>query len=223
MRRTLTVLLAIALSLVLATPAVAGLRERLVNDFSDDGSLDVCAYSARELGQAKDIIGSDTDAYEPDFRTAVDAMIERRAQGACDKTKTTTPSGAGDAGGVAPAPPGNSSSDTPSAGGMPQSTAGAAGATPAPDTPRTAAPLIATDSIAAQARADEDSTVPPFPVIALAMLGALLVLGGLLVAAVRWTGWEPAWAERARHAAGEAGWRASSTWAEFTDFVRFGR
>jgi len=40
---------------------------------------------------------------------------------------------------------------------------------------------------------------------------------------VRWRAWEPAWADRLRHAAGEAGWRASSTWAEFTDFVRYGR
>ena len=37
------------------------------------------------------------------------------------------------------------------------------------------------------------------------------------------TALQRAWADRARHATAEAGWRASSTWAEFTDFVRFGR
>lgn len=223
MRRTLTVLLALALSLLLATPALATLSERLVNDFGNDGTLDVCKYTPRELGQAKDIIASDTDAYDPDFRTAVDAMIERRAQGACDKKKPSTPSTAsGDSTGAA-ATPGGGSSGTPSTSGTADSKPGAPGATPSPDTPVTAAPLIAGDSIAAEVRGGDGSTVPPVPVIALAILGALLVLGALLLAAVRWTGWEPAWAERARHAAGEAGWRASSTWAEFTDFVRFGR
>ena len=51
----------------------------------------------------------------------------------------------------------------------------------------------------------------------------MLGLTGLLVGLFRWRAWEPAWTGRLRHAAGEAGWRASSTWAEFTDFVRFGR
>jgi hypothetical protein len=50
-----------------------------------------------------------------------------------------------------------------------------------------------------------------------------MALSGLGFGVARWAGWEPAWADGLRHAAGEAGWRASSTWAEFTDFVRFGR
>jgi hypothetical protein len=60
-------------------------------------------------------------------------------------------------------------------------------------------------------------------IVALAILAALLALGALLFGIARWFAWEPAWAVRVRHATGEAGWRASSTWAEFTDFVRFGR
>ena len=44
-----------------------------------------------------------------------------------------------------------------------------------------------------------------------------------MFAVARWFAWEPAWSVRFRHAAGEAGWRASSTFAEFTDFVRLGR
>ncbi len=59
--------------------------------------------------------------------------------------------------------------------------------------------------------------------IVLVTTAGLLALGTLAFGLVRWRAWEPAWADRLRHAAGEAGWRASSTWAEFTDFVRFGR
>jgi ABC-type uncharacterized transport system permease subunit len=59
--------------------------------------------------------------------------------------------------------------------------------------------------------------------LALAILAGLLALGGMLFGLFRWRAWEPDWAHRMRHATGEAGWRAASTWAEFTDFVRFGR
>ena len=89
----------------------------------------------------------------------------------------------------------------------------------------TAAPaVVATgDQILTAARTTEPSTDAPFPVLALAILAAILALGGMTVGMFRWRAWEPAWTGRFRHAAGEAGWRASSTWAEFTDFVRFGR
>ncbi len=59
--------------------------------------------------------------------------------------------------------------------------------------------------------------------LALAVLAALFALAALMFGVVRFFAWEPAWAVRARHAAGEAGWRASSTFSEFADFVRLGR
>jgi len=57
----------------------------------------------------------------------------------------------------------------------------------------------------------------------LVVLGALVV--GLLALwlIARWWAWEPRWAVRWRHASGEAGWRASAAWAEFTDWLRLGR
>jgi hypothetical protein len=73
------------------------------------------------------------------------------------------------------------------------------------------------------ARSGEEGGPAPFPLLAIGVLAALLALGGLVFGAARWTGWEPAWVDRVSHAGAEAGWRASSTWAEFTDFVRFGR
>jgi hypothetical protein len=82
---------------------------------------------------------------------------------------------------------------------------------------------VATDAIPAAARLTDSGGDAPFPVLALAILGGLLALSALVLGLARWFAWEPAWAVRARHATAEAGWRASSTWAEFTDFVRFGR
>jgi len=95
---------------------------------------------------------------------------------------------------------------------------------PTPKAQPTPAPAVAAkDSIGIAARTTDPATDAPFPVLALAILAGLMALAGLVVALARWRGWEPAWADGVRHAAGEAGWRASSTWAEFTDFVRFGR
>lgn len=201
MRRTPTLLLAaVLLSLALAAPALADVGSKLLKDFSDDGALNACNYSEDELTQIKGEIATDTDAYSPDLRSAIDALLEQRAQGSCD-TGQASSAGATSTG----------------AGG------GGAGAPPAPEAQPTASPLISNDAIAAAARAGDEGDTPPFPLLALAALMALAALGAIVYGAIRFTGWAPAWAPRARHAVAEAGWRASSTWAEFADFVRFGR
>jgi hypothetical protein len=60
-------------------------------------------------------------------------------------------------------------------------------------------------------------------IVVVAAIGVLLVVGGLLYALAHWRAWDPAWARASRHAVGEAGARASATWAEFVDWVRIGR
>ena len=55
------------------------------------------------------------------------------------------------------------------------------------------------------------------------MLAALLVLGCIAWAIARERAIEPHWTLSLRHAMAEAGFRASATWAEFTDWVRLGR
>jgi hypothetical protein len=59
--------------------------------------------------------------------------------------------------------------------------------------------------------------------IALAALAALLALGALAWGIARWLAYEPRWTVSLRHAMAEAGFRASATWAEFTDWARLGR
>jgi cobalamin biosynthesis Mg chelatase CobN len=59
--------------------------------------------------------------------------------------------------------------------------------------------------------------------IALAAVAALLALACAAWAVARWQAYEPRWTVSLRHAMAEAGFRASATWAEFTDWVRLGR
>jgi hypothetical protein len=59
--------------------------------------------------------------------------------------------------------------------------------------------------------------------IAIAVLAALLVLGCVVWAVTRRRALEPHWIFSLRHAVDEAGMHASSTWAEFADWLRLGR
>jgi hypothetical protein len=58
--------------------------------------------------------------------------------------------------------------------------------------------------------------------IVIAVIGGLLALGCLAWAIARAQAFEPHWLLSARHALAEAGFRASSTWAEFSDWIRLG-
>jgi hypothetical protein len=59
--------------------------------------------------------------------------------------------------------------------------------------------------------------------IALAALGAVVVLACAMWAAMRLLALEPRWTLSLRHAAAEAGVRMSATLAELGDWVRLGR
>jgi hypothetical protein len=58
--------------------------------------------------------------------------------------------------------------------------------------------------------------------LALAALGALLVLACLAWALARWLALEPRWATATMYSLREATYRASATWAEFSDWARIG-
>jgi hypothetical protein len=59
--------------------------------------------------------------------------------------------------------------------------------------------------------------------IALAALGAVVVLACAVWAAMRLLALEPHWMLSLRHSAAEAGGRLSATWAELGDWARLGR
>jgi hypothetical protein len=226
MRCALPFLTALALSLLVAAPASATLLDDLLDDYVADQRLDACAYTEKQLRQLKNLIPVDLNAYSADFVAAVDDALARRAEGSCNTSKASAQASAPaptSSGGAAPgATAGGGSTGTPLPTAVP--TPSVAQPPPTPGAQPIAAPAVtATDAIAAAARTTDPATDTPFPVLALALLAGLMALGGLLAGVVRWLAWEPDWAGRMRHAAGEASWRASSTWAEFSDFVRLGR
>jgi hypothetical protein len=223
MRRIAAFITGLTLSLAVTATASANLATDILQDYIPDGRLNVCAYTQDELKKIKNAVPLDQNAYTPDFIAAIDDAIARRAEGACNKKKAPAPQVAAPPAAnstTAPPPPPSTGNVAPApAPGKPAAAAPA----PTPVADPTPAPGIVSDAIPVAAQQTETGGAAPFPIIALAILAGLLALGGLLVGLVRWRAWEPAWAVRMRHATGEAGWRASSTWAEFTDFVRFGR
>jgi hypothetical protein len=231
LRRLPPFLLACALSLAFTATASANLLDVIVADYADDGRLNACKYTQKQLQTLKGLIPNDLAAYDAGFSPAVDDALARRAEGACNKKKAQS-SGAGTGSTAAPAG-GGTTPPPPASSAATGKGAAASAATSAPATvqppptptpqPQPAAAIAASNPISVAATATDPATDAPFPVLALAILAGLFALAGLVVALVRWRGWEPAWTVELRHAAGEAGWRASSTWAEFTDFVRFGR
>jgi hypothetical protein len=231
LRRLSPFLLACALSLAFTASASANLLDVIVADYADDGRLNACKYTPKQLQTLKGLIPNDLAAYDGGFAPAVDDALARRAEGACNKKKAaaqgstgaTAPAGGGTA--QPPAASGGGGSTTPSTAGAAPGATAAVKPPPTPTEQPTPAPAVAAaaEQIPIAARTTDPATDAPFPVLALAVLAGLMALTGLGVGLARWRGWEPAWADGFRHAAGEAGWRASSTWAEFTDFVRFGR
>jgi len=229
-RRISVFLIACALSLASAAPARADLLADIFKDYTQDGRIDPCRYTEKQLRDLKGLIPNDIEQYS-DFGSAVDDALAKRAQGGCKKGgsttqgNTTAPPAASATGTAPPPPPAGAAAGTPPTAGTPTpGVPAAAQPPPTPGTAPTAAPVVAArDVIGVAARSTETATDPPFPLIALAILAGLLALGTLMFGAARWRAWEPAWADRFRHAAGEAGWRASSTWSEFSDFVRLGR
>ena len=235
LRRLSLLLLACALSLAFTATASANLLDVIAADYTDDGKLNPCKYTTKQLKTLKGLIPNDLAAYDAGFSPSIDDALARRAEGACNKSKPKADAPArrrtrwwrrrlGHAAHplrqhrrlrVRTRPSTAAAPDAPAAVKPP----------PTPSAQPTPAPAVAagSDQILTAARTTDTATDAPFPVLALAVLAGLFALAGLIVALVRWRAWEPAWADNFRHAAGEAGWRASSTWAEFTDFVRFGR
>ena len=233
-RRTLPLLLVLGLcaGLVVA-PAVAqkklNVYEKMVLELINTNRIDPCHYSTKDLKTAKAYIPVDSVQYNAPLIAALDDAIAGRAQGVCNK-KSTSSSGST----AAPAAPGGQATPPPAAPGTTAQPTAQTPSTPgqplpaqAPPTPQgepaPAAAIAAGDPIALASHTTDIVPETPFPMLALAILLGVLALCTLAFGVVRFFAWEPAWAVRLRHATGEAGWRASGTWADFADYVRLGR
>jgi len=242
MRRLRTpVTLLLAGALLLPASAHAGPSEDFLavyKSYQAAGVVNGCKFSAQKLASAKKGVPPDIDTYAPDFADALDAALRQRASGECEKAaakpvsqrsaNTSAPGGPPSAPAAgAPAAPAAGANAAPAARGA-SGTVGAATATttPAP-APEVAAAAAASDgSVASAAGRNASATTAddaPFPLVLLAVLTGLGLLLGLVWALGRFFALDPPWLAAGRHATAEAGWRASASWAEFTDWVRLGR
>ncbi|HEY4426843.1 MAG TPA: hypothetical protein VGN08_01405 [Solirubrobacteraceae bacterium] len=118
----------------------------------------------------------------------------------------------------------------PAAAAKPSTGPTAAGTTPAatapaakaPAAPAATSPLGATPQTTPARAAAHSSSSLSLGEILLAALAGLLVLACVAWLLARSLAFEPHWSLSARHAVSEASFRASSTWAEFTDWMRLG-
>jgi len=230
----LAVALAVASPGAAAAPTAAQTTQyaRVVSVFdADGGHLPPCAFTQAQLEAALAGLPRLIASTVPDFRRAVRAAIAAHARGDCKGVKPTGNSQAAGIGGAG-APP--ETTTTPGAATTP-ATPTAPATTPSPTTapptttpttiappataPATTAPAVPSPS-GGSSGGGSDRT--PLAITAIA-IGALLLAGLGLWALARTRGWESPRLARARHAWGEAGFRTSGVWAEFTDWLRLGR
>jgi hypothetical protein len=209
----------IALALALSAPAARAdeAYDRVADAYARAGGhLDPCAFTEAQLKAAVRGIPPSIRNVVPALRAAMVEGIAAHERGDCRGVRP-------DEGTTGGATPGNvPTTTTPPVTTPPVTqTAPAAPAATTPTTPPTAAPAPTSTQPATAAQPRERDRTPL--VIALIALGALVLLALVAWGLARMRGWDPAWAGRMRHGWGEAGFRTTSTWSEFTDWLRLGR
>jgi hypothetical protein len=221
MKRMTTLILTLLTVLALASAAQANEFKDIFGAYRKSGAVDGCKYTAKQLADAKRQVPNDIEQYAPDFPNALDDAIQKRAAGGCAKAATAAAAGA-----TAGAPAGSPGGPGPTATTAPPTTASpgpAPGQAPQPTPSPGAAAATADKAVLAASKEHSSDAGVPAPLVALAVIGGLMLLGALAYWLGRWWAWEPRWLVRTRHAGAEAGWRASISWAEFMDWVRLGR
>jgi len=175
------------------------------------GHLDPCMFTAADLKAAVRGIPPNIRNVVPALRAAMVEGIAAHERGDCKGVKPEE----GTIGGAAPS---NAPTTT-----TPPVTPQTAPAAPAVTTPMptTATPTPTTAQPTTTNTTHERDRTPLL--VALIALGALVLLTLLVWGLARMRGWDPTWAARTRHGWGEAGYRTTSTWSEFTDWLRLGR
>jgi cobalamin biosynthesis Mg chelatase CobN len=159
----------------------------------------------------------------------VPVPASERVHGATTTPATTTPAGSTPA---ATTPAGTTPAATTPATVPPTSGAQPGTVAPTTTTPATVTPTTATPPAPAGGsggvvgvvvhKSPQKSTRLSTGALALVILGALLLLGCLVWGVVRWLALEPRWGVSLMYSLRETGYRASATWAEFSDWVRLG-
>jgi hypothetical protein len=180
------------------------------------GHLDPCQFSEAELKAAARGIPPTIRNIVPDLRAAMVEGIAAHERGDCRGVKPEE----GTTGGAAPGATTPTTTVPPVT--TPPVTTQTAPAAPLATTPTTTAPAPAQTSAPPAAASTQERDSTPL-VVALIAAGALVLLALLLWGFARMRGWDPGWTARVRHAWGEAGFRTTSTWSEFTDWLRLGR
>lgn len=216
-------LLALASALLLllaAIPAHADQAyDRVASAYAQAGGrLDPCAFSQPELEAALRGIPPTIRNVVPALRRAMQDAVAAHRQGRCNGVRPEEGTTGGAAAPEAVPPVTSTPATTP----VPSATAPATSAAPTATAPTTAAPGAAAPAPQPAAPSGGRSDRKPL-IVALIAGGALVLLALLLWGLGRTRGWDPGWAARMRHSWGEAGFRTTSTWAEFTDWLRLGR
>jgi hypothetical protein len=195
MRRALPLLVAVLLAALPALAHADAAYDRVAQAYADgNGRIDACFFTQQELEAGLAGIPAELADVVPDIRAAIAEAVATHTRGECAGRQPGVPSSADQGGAIPPV------TTTPA---VPTTT------TPAASTP----PVVTTPP-------ERDRTP---------LLVALIVLGALALAALatwglgRMRGWDPQWLSRTRHAWGEAGFRVSTTWSEFGDWLRLGR
>jgi hypothetical protein len=220
----------------------------IYTDYSRDGVIDVCDHLRDDLQQTLDTIEADFDRDFPDFREAIEAGIRRHDGNRCaDDEATPTPTASATAtatpddfspdptptpdSGALPDPDDSSSDDgsgaippedgtlPPDDGALPEALPEAGTAQPPAAVPAAPPPAAATTpapspTAVVVTRSGTDGLLIPGILIGVALLGA---------AALTATALGGSRSPRVQHAWSEALYRTRSTWADFSDWLRFGR
>ena len=224
-RLTGALVAALALLAVLPSAAAADLSrgaQRVYDDYRNDAALTPCDHSIKTYRRTLREITPDIEEETPAFRPAVEAALRER------ESKECTVPGSDQQGRQNGQPGGNSGSTpvSPPASVQPAQPAPAQPAKPAPTatpTPTVAPAAPVTSSAPAPASAPvlldrPHHGTPVGLLIALGLLALCLLAIPLALLARRFDRFPGA-----RHAWGEAAYRAGGTWTDFLDWARAGR
>ncbi|WP_320671223.1 hypothetical protein [Patulibacter defluvii] len=220
----LLALLGLLLTLLVAAPSAgaASGQDAIRDEFRKSGKIDGCKHELGDLEAFKRKLGSDSAQYSPELETAIDKAIADH--GSCKSSG----GGGGQSGGGG----GGGGGGGQSGGGSPEippvtqestattTTETSAAPTPSPGPVSVPAPAVAQDQLIATAATPKLSTEPAawtWAAIGGAILLAAALGWGLITASGR-----IGWLQPIGHAMGEAGWRMSARWAEFSDWLRLG-